>query len=233
MTIRHYSASARARPEDRRRGSIERSAPPRYRGPPRGLAVVPAIGPHRSRTARANGSSGTRNASVCNPAPSSSLMNRGLRTNKITGAGKQPFGRVNRERIVRRVLQELRGGRDVHRERPVVRPAHGGIDAVDRFVIVRIASDQIARIVGEDDGPTGKRDARYVFGNRIEFGAPSRRRCGRIARAASVTRASLRSEASRRCRSRRTRADRRRRSQARRSPPTAVSRNRAAARRRR
>ena len=92
--------------------------------------------------ARANGSSGTRNASVCKPAASSSLMKAGLRISTITGAGKQPFGGEHRQRIVARILEKLLRRCDVHRERPVVRPALCRVDRDRSLRVVRIAADQ-------------------------------------------------------------------------------------------
>ena len=43
------------------------------------------------------------------PAATSSLTNAGLRTSSVTGPGKQPFGREDRKRILRRIFQKFSG----------------------------------------------------------------------------------------------------------------------------
>jgi hypothetical protein len=57
----------------------------------------------------------------------------------------------------------------VDRERAVIRTAFRGVYLVDRGVIVWIASDQVAGIVGEYYGAAGGSDAGYLFGDVFNF----------------------------------------------------------------
>jgi len=72
---------------------------------------------------------------------------------------------VYREWILARILEKLSRARDVHRKRAVIGAALRGVDSVDRFIVKRIASDEVARIVRQDHGTAGENHASHGFGD--------------------------------------------------------------------
>lgn len=82
---------------------------------------------------------------------------------------KHSFGGVSGERIVGSILKELLRRCNVHGEGPIVRSAPRGVDAIDRFVVVRVATDKVARVVRQYDDAARKHNTRDLFGDVLEL----------------------------------------------------------------